>query len=566
MSAIPHKFQDEDMQLLSGLATQATISINNAKLYQQVRQHAEQLETRITERTQQLRQLNQQLEQASEHKSQFLANMSHELRTPLNAIIGYSEILQEEVIDLGHEALVSDLKKVEGAGRHLLGLINDILDLSKVEAGKMDIYLEDVEIVPLLEEVRALIVPLAEKNGNTLDVRPAENLGSMRTDRTKLKQSLLNILSNGSKFTENGRLTVVAERFETDRPMVRFAISDTGIGMTEEQLGRLFQAFSQAHASTTKKYGGTGLGLAISRQFCQLLGGDIAVASRPGEGSTFTITLPARSGAPAQIKPVDAPRIAEDANNTATVLIVDDDPAARELLTASLKSAGYRLIHAAGGAEALNLARTIRPDAITLDVMMPKPDGWDVLSALKADAELCDIPVVMVSIAPDRDIGLSLGAVDVLTKPVDRARLAALIHRLVRRGGPILVVEDDADTRDMMRHTIEKLGLAVAETANGRRALSWLGENAPPAVILLDLMMPEMDGFEFLDTIAARAEWREIPVIVVTAKPLTAAERDRLLLQARKVMEKATATRVDIAAAINEAIRRRPARARETAK
>jgi CheY-like chemotaxis protein len=423
-----------------------------------------------------------------------------------------------------------------------------------------------VEIVPLLEEVRALVVPLAEKNGNTLEIRPAENLGSMRTDRIKLKQSLLNILSNGSKFTENGRLTLVAERFETDRPMVRFAISDTGIGMTEEQLGRLFQAFSQADASTTKKYGGTGLGLAISRQFCQLLGGDITVASRPGEGSTFTVTLPAGSDAPAQVKQADAPRLAADANNAATLLIVDDDPAARELLSASLKGAGYRLVHAAGGTEALNLARAIRPDAITLDVMMPKPDGWDVLSALKADAELCDIPVVMVSIAPDRGIGLALGAVDVLTKPVDRAQLTALIHRLVRREGPVLVVEDDADTRDMMRHTIEKVGLAVAETANGRHALSWLRENAPPAAILLDLMMPEMDGFEFLDAISARAEWREIPVIVVTAKQLAAAERDRLLLQARKVMEKATATRVDIAVAVSEAIRRRPARARATAK
>ena len=253
--------------------------------------------------------------------------------------------------------------------------------------------------------------------------------------------------------------------------MVRFVIADTGIGMTEDQLGRLFQAFSQADASTTKKYGGTGLGLAISRQFCQLLGGDITVTSRPGEGSTFTITLPARSDAAAQLKPADAPHIAADANDGATVLIVDDDPAARELLVASLKGAGYRLVHAASGAEALNLARTIRPDAITLDVMMPKPDGWDVLSALKADPDLCDIPVIIVTMVPDRGIGLSLGAVDVLTKPVDRARLTALIHRLVRREGPVLVVEDDADTREMMRHTIEKMGLSVAEAANGRRAV-----------------------------------------------------------------------------------------------
>jgi signal transduction histidine kinase/DNA-binding response OmpR family regulator len=542
----PGAFPQNTVDLVKTFAAQSVLAIQNARLFHEIDEKSRQLEV------------------AGQHKSQFLANMSHELRTPLNAIIGYSEILQEEAADGGRDALVPDLQKIEGAGRHLLGLINDILDLSKVEAGRMDVFLEDVDLVPLLDEVRTLIVPLAEKNGNVLEYRLAQDLGTIHTDRTKLKQSLLNVLSNASKFTENGRLTLVAERFEADRPMVRFAIADTGIGMNEEQLGRLFQAFSQADASTTKKYGGTGLGLAISRQFCQLLGGDITVASRPGEGSTFTITLPARTDGPAQIKPADAPRIVADANGAATVLIVDDDPAARELLTASLKGAGYRLVHAAGGAEALNLARTIRPDAITLDVMMPKPDGWDVLSALKADADLYDIPVIIVTMAPDRGIGLSLGAVDVLTKPVDRARLAALLHRLVRRDGPVLVVEDDADTREVMRQTIQKMGFAVAEAVNGRRALSWLGDHAPPAMILLDLMMPEMDGFEFLDALAARAEWREIPVVVVTAKPLSAAERERLLLQARNVMEKATATRVDIAAAVADAVRRRSARAKST--
>jgi signal transduction histidine kinase/DNA-binding response OmpR family regulator len=544
----PGTFPQNTVDLIKTFAAQSVLAIQNARLFHQIEDKRRELEV------------------AGQHKSQFLANMSHELRTPLNAIIGYSEILQEDVADLGQKNLVGDLEKIEGAGRHLLSLINDILDLSKVEAGKMDVFLEDVDIVPLLEEARALIVPLAEKNGNVLELRPADELGAMRTDRTKLKQSLLNILSNASKFTENGRLTLVAERFAADRPMVRFAISDTGIGMTEEQLGRLFQAFSQADASTTKKYGGTGLGLAISRQFCQLLGGDITVASKPGEGSTFTITLPVRSDVPAQIKPADAPRITAATTDATTVLIVDDDAAARELLTISLKDAGYRLVHAASGAEALDLARTIRPDAITLDVMMPKPDGWDVLTALKADAELCDIPVVMVTVAPERGIGLSLGAVDVLTKPVDRARLTALIHRLVRREGPVLIVEDNADTREMMGHTIKKLGIAVAETANGRHALSWLGEHEPPAAILLDLMMPEMDGFEFLDALAGRADWREIPVIVVTAKQLTAPERERLLRQARDVMEKTTTTRIKIAAAISEAVRRRPARAATSAK
>jgi signal transduction histidine kinase/DNA-binding response OmpR family regulator/HAMP domain-containing protein len=536
-------FTDKQVALVKSFAAQAVIAIENARLLNEIQEKSRQLEV------------------ASQHKSQFLANMSHELRTPLNAIIGYSEILQEDVADLGQENLIADLKKIESSGRHLLGLINDILDLSKIEAGKMDVFIEDIDIVPLLDEVRAIIVPMAEKNGNTIEFRLADNLGTMRTDRTKLKQSLLNIFSNGSKFTQQGQLTLVAERFETDKPMVRFAISDTGIGMTEEQLGRLFQAFSQADASTTKKYGGTGLGLAITRNFCQMLGGDVTVASTPGKGSTFTITLPDSPGAPAQAKPEDAPPLAVEPSGAPTVLVVDDDPAARDLLSANLKAAGYRLVHAASGEEALSLARKLRPDAITLDVMMPKPDGWEVLNALKADAELRDIPVVMVTMLSDRGIGLSLGAVDVLTKPVDRARLTALIHSLVRRDGPILIVEDDPGAREMIRQTIEKMSLPGAEASDGRQALTWLGAHSPPAMILLDLMMPEMDGFEVLDALAAHAQWREIPVIVITAKQLTAAERERLLRQAQKVIEKGSASRLDIVAAIGAAVRRRPARA-----
>jgi signal transduction histidine kinase/DNA-binding response OmpR family regulator len=508
--------------------------------------------------------------EASRTKSSFLANMSHELRTPLNAIIGYSEILQEDVDDLGAESLTPDLKKIEVAGRHLLGLINDILDLSKIEAGKMDIFIEEVEIAPLLDEVRSIIVPLVEKNGNTLEFRTPPNLGSLRTDRTKLKQSLLNILSNASKFTENGRLTLAVDRLEGDRPAVQFAVSDTGIGMSEAQVGRLFQAFSQADASTTKKYGGTGLGLAITRHFCQLLGGDITVASKPGEGSTFTIVLPDKTGLPdkaaaaAQIELADVAR-PNEVDDVTTVLVVDDDPAARDLLAATLKGTGYRLVHAGSGEEALNLARMVRPDAITLDVMMPKPDGWEVLTALKADAELCDIPVVMVTIMPDRGIGLSLGAVDVLTKPVDRARLTALLHRLLRRDGPVLVVEDDANSREMIRHVVEKMGIAIADAVNGRTALAWLAEHPAPALILLDLMMPEMDGFEFLEAFADHSEWRDVPVIVITAKQLTTDERERLMSQAKKVIAKGAFTGIDVAAAVSEVVRRRPARAPEGA-
>jgi signal transduction histidine kinase/CheY-like chemotaxis protein len=515
-----------------------------------------------------LRQQNLELEKARElsevanrTKSQFLANMSHELRTPLNAIIGYSEILQEDATDSDQEQFVPDLKKIEGAGRHLLGLINDILDLSKVEAGKMEVYLEEIEISSLLEEVGAIIRPLVAKNGNTLEIRVASHLGSMRTDRTKLKQCLLNVLSNGSKFTHEGKLTLAVER--TGRAMIQMTISDTGIGMTEEQLGRLFQAFSQADASTTKKFGGTGLGLAITRHFCRLLGGDISVASQVGEGSTFTIVIsdqvtePKRSELPIDFPQEPTTETAEEGN--ITVLIVDDDPASRDLLTTNLRREGYQTVQARGGDEALELALKLRPDAITLDVLMPKTDGWAVLGALKANPELCNIPVIMVTVAPDRGIGLSLGAAEVMTKPVDRAELISLLRNLLSRDGPILLVEDDAATRETVRNTIEKMGLTVAEVTNGRLALSWLAENPTPALILLDLMMPEMDGFEFLDTFNSRVDWRHVPVVVITAKQLTAAERG--MLSVRTVIEKGDSIDRDVASAIGKAVGRRPTRA-----
>jgi len=519
-----------------------------------------------------LRQQNLELEEARElsevanrTKSQFLANMSHELRTPLNAIIGYSEILQEDAADNGQEQLIPDLKKIEGAGRHLLGLINDILDLSKVEAGKMDVFIEDVDISSLLDEVKSIITPLVAKNGNRLELRLGNNLGNMRTDRTKVKQCLLNVLSNASKFTQDGKLTVEVQRLKADRPTIQMTISDTGIGMSDEQLGRLFQAFSQADASTTKKFGGTGLGLAITRHFCRLLGGDISVASRVGEGSTFTIVIPDQRAEPERSElPIDltqeaAPQSAEDGKSPITVLVVDDDPASRDLLTTNLRREGYQTVQARGGDEALELALKLKPDAITLDVLMPKTDGWAVLGALKANPELCDIPVIMVTVAPDRGIGLSLGAAEVMTKPVDRAELMSLLRNLLSRDGPILLVEDDPATRETVRNTIGKMGLTVAEVTNGRLALSWLAENPAPALILLDLMMPEMDGFEFLDTFNSRVDWRHVPVVVITAKQLTAAERG--LLSVRTVIEKGDSIDRDIAAAVAKAVGRRPARA-----
>jgi signal transduction histidine kinase/CheY-like chemotaxis protein len=502
-----------------------------------------------------------QANEANHTKSAFLANMSHELRTPLNAIIGYSEILKEEVQEQGLESFLPDLDRIESAGRHLLGLINDILDISKIEAGKMDVYLEDFEIAGLVEEVQSLARPLVAKNNNRLEVICPPGIGAMRSDLTKVKQNLLNLLSNSSKFTSDGKLTLEVTRSQgPDGSLVKFRVSDTGIGMSKEQLGRLFQAFSQADATTTKKFGGTGLGLAITKHFCSLLGGDIAVESELGKGSSFTITLPDKGVA---AEKSSTPRVAEAPEGAATILVVDDDPAVLDLLSIALGKEGYRVIHARSGEEAIAQARAQRPQAITLDVVMPKMDGWSVLVALKQDPELSDIPVIILTILKDRGMAFTLGAADFLTKPVDRASLMAVLrqHCPTAGTGPVLLVEDDAAAREATRRVLEKLGFTAAEAGNGLEGLRWMDKNPPPALILLDLMMPEMDGFAFLEAIQAHPAARSVPVVVLTAKELSSEEKQMLTGRTAQVLAKGDTTAMDLADAIRKSIRRSAAAA-----
>lgn len=533
------------------------------------------LQRSVEARTQELERVNQELhrmiseanraqetaEQANRSKSIFLANMSHELRTPLNAIIGYSEMLSEEAQDLGEESFVADLQKIQSAGRHLLGLINDILDLSKIEAGKMELYLETFDVGSMVRDVCTTIRPLVEKNANCLSIQLPENVGEMRADLTKVRQVLFNLLSNASKFTEQGEIaiSVVRECAQRKESLV-FSITDSGIGMTEEQLGRLFQAFTQADASTTRKYGGTGLGLTITQRFCDMMGGSIDVKSTPGQGTTFTVRLPATvaeqtaSATPAAC--AGQPRASDDS----LVLVIDDDPAVCDIIGKSLGEEGYKVVFANSGAEGLKLARELRPSVVTLDVMMPSMDGWAVLSALKQDPELAEVPVVMVTIVEDRNLAYTLGATDYLVKPFDRSRLISVIERYCPKHAEhyVLLVEDDAMTREMTQRMLEKEGWHAVLAGNGREALECVARRRPE-LILLDLMMPEMDGFQFLDELGKRQDCDDIPVVVVTAKDLSLEDRQFLNSRVERTLQKGAYRRDDLVNSLRDLVRDRHA-------
>jgi PAS domain S-box-containing protein len=478
-------------------------------------------------------------ETANRAKSQFLANMSHELRTPLNAIIGYSEMLQEEAEDLGQEDFVPDLQKIYTAGKHLLGLINDILDLSKIEAGRMELYLETFDIEDVVQDVVMTIQPLVEKNANKLEVQCPNDLGSMEADLTKVRQSLFNLLSNACKFTKQGTISLTVSRGGAE-DWITFRVTDSGIGMTSEEMSKLFQAFSQADASTTRQYGGTGLGLAITKKLCQMMGGDVTVESEVGKGSTFTIQLPAKVQEP-KTQPTSLLSLKSNLlpAGAKTVLVIDDDSTVHDLMHRFLTKEGFRVESALTGEEGLRLAKELQPDAITLDVMMPKMDGWAVLSRLKADPELANIPVIMVTIVDNKNMGYALGASDYLTKPIDRTRLSAILkkYRCDRPPCPILLVEDDVATREMMRRMLEKEGWAVTEAENGRIALERMADNRPE-LILLDLMMPEMDGFAFVHELQQHKLWRSIPVVVLTAKDITPEDHQRLNGYVENILQK----------------------------
>jgi signal transduction histidine kinase/CheY-like chemotaxis protein len=482
----------------------------------------------IDARTSEMETARDEARDASDQKTKFFANMSHELRTPLNAILGYGEMLYEDCEDLGYEDLLPDLKKITSAGSHLLSLINNILDLSKIEAGKMELFITNFEIEDMVDTIKDVSSPLAAKNENEFVINFDGAVGAMSQDETKLRQCLTNFLSNAFKFTKNGKVTLdVRSEIKNDIEFINFSVIDTGAGMSPEGVAKVFEEYTQAERSTSANYGGTGLGLPISKKFAELMGGDVTVTSKEGEGSVFSIIVPRECTEYEDEVEKGLINLDSDQN---IVVLVDDDTAMHGLIKRTISKLNLTLIGATNGEKGMDLIREVKPKLILLDVLMPGRDGWSILKECKTDEELKDIPVIMISQLDQSNMAESLGANEYMTKPIDRELFLNTVKRILgasSKDKKVLVIDDDKDVRDLMSRLLNDIGVRPIDARDGKEGLERTKDN--PSLIVLDLEMPRMDGFEFLENyIKTTPEEKRAPVLVYSGKDLSDVQSELL--------------------------------------
>ena len=483
----------------------------------------------IDARTSEMETARDEARDASDQKTKFFANMSHELRTPLNAILGYGEMLYEDCEDLGYDDLLPDLKKITSSGSHLLSLINNILDLSKIEAGKMELFVTSFEIENMVQTIKDVSEPLAAKNDNGFVINLDGAMGSMSQDETKLRQCLTNFLSNGFKFTKNGTVTLdVKSRMIDDVEFIDFAVIDTGAGMSPEGVAKVFEEYTQAERSTSANYGGTGLGLPISKKFAEMMGGDVIVTSEEGVGSVFTMSVPRECPEYSEDEVEGNVINLDDQDNL--VVLVDDDVAMHDLIKRTISKLNLTLLGATNSEKGMELIREVKPKLILLDVLMPGRDGWSLLKECKTDKDLKDIPVIMISQLNQSNLAASLGANDYLTKPIDRSHFINTLKRILgndTQDKKVLVIDDDKDVRELLSRLLKDAGYRPIDARDGKEGLERTKDE--PALIILDLEMPRMDGFEFLDNyIKDVPEENRAPVLVFSGKDLTDVQEDLL--------------------------------------